>query len=460
MGRSGLLEERREQRAARRTQAHDDVAGYTDGDEASVDPDDYAWEPAPRWQCRCGYVNAGLDRCPSCGSRNPDGARRRPGEARAVSALEAWGRPGDGTGVGAPNRKVAGRAGRTVAGIILLNIASSAVTFALAAGGRLQTGDAIRLSLFTGLVFFALTAMWVRERAVVLDVRPVMSTGGTWSAAAEGAAVGGGCAIVLVAIARLVAGHAVLDPIASFLASEAIGPMLIGAFVLILAGPVVEELVFRGFLLEALRGRGQRVAALASAAAFSVAHLRFSQFRYYVAVGLVLAFLYLRRGLVASITAHAAFNGMLFVAALAAAHGPALTLSGAGATITVPATWQVVDAPGDAALAAMGPSGAVIELGSQGVDTGGAGPEVLAENLRAGVVGLPDGLSFDPTTVDLIELPAGRAVSVNADVYGHEGRMVALLRGEQLWVITITTGGSDQAARDFTEALYTLQLPA
>ena len=32
-------------------------------------------------------------------------------------------------------------------------------------------------------------------------------------------------------------------------------------------------------------------------------------------------------------------------------------------------------------------------------------------------------------------------------------------RGDRLWVVTITTGGSDQARRDFSDALYTLRLP-
>lgn len=460
MARSGLLEARREQKAARRSEADDDAVGETAGGAPATDPDDWAWELAPRWHCRCGYVNAGFDRCASCGSRDPEkGTRKRSSDPRAMSALEAWERPGDGTSARTTNARVGGKAGRTVAAVVLLNVGISVASVVLAVAGRLQTGEAIRLSLFTGLVFYAVTAMWVRGRAVVLGVRPVVSRGSALTGAAEGAVVGGALAIILVAVARLVAGHPVLDPVASFLVSETLGPMLIGLFVLVVAAPVVEELVFRGFLAEALRRRGTRVAGLLSAAAFGMAHLRFSQFRYYLGMGMVFVFLYWRRGLVASVSAHAAFNGMLVVAALAVAHGPALTLSGAGASMTVPGTWQAVDPPVDSALAAMGPSGAVIELGSIGVDTGGAGPEVLARNLAAGAVPLPPGLFLDPASVGIMDLPAGRAVSVNADVYGQDGRMVALLRGDRLWIATITTGGSDQARRDFSDALQTLRLP-
>ncbi len=63
----------------------------------------------------------------------------------------------------------------------------------------------------------------------------------------------------------------------------------IAALLIVLIGPVVEELVFRGFLAEALRGRGRRGAVLLSAAAFSLAHLRLAQFRYYLFLGVVLA---------------------------------------------------------------------------------------------------------------------------------------------------------------------------
>ncbi|HEV3400469.1 MAG TPA: type II CAAX endopeptidase family protein [Acidimicrobiales bacterium] len=427
--------------------------------QADVELDGPAWEGAGKWTCRCGYVNAGFDRCPSCGARRSltdGGPERRPG---AVSPSEGWERPAATPAVPLRRRRIDSKVARTVGGIILLNVVIQVFTASLAVQSGAETGDAIRLSLFSGLVFFAFAALWVLGRSTVLGVRPVLRSGSALAGAGEGAVVGGGLAIVFTAVAYVASGHPVVDPVAGLLASETVGPLLIGGFILIVAAPVVEELVFRGFLAEALRGRGRRVAGLLSAAAFSIAHLRFEQFRYYVGMGLVLFYLYWRRGLSGSIAAHAAFNGMLFVAALAVAHGPALTLTDSGATVTLPGRWQPADVGIDADIAAIGPAGAWFGLGHQDIDATGVEPEHFAQNLRTGVLVLPSAIAIDPDTISVIDLPAGRAVSFDAEVEGHEGRMVALLRNDRLWWLTLTTAGSSRASGDFNDALLSLQLP-
>jgi membrane protease YdiL (CAAX protease family) len=427
--------------------------------QADVELDGPAWDGAEKWACRCGYVNAGFDRCPSCGGRRSltdGGPERRPG---AVSPLEGWERPAAAPAVPLRRRRIDSKVARTVGGIILLNVVIQLLTASLAVQSGAETGDAIRLSLFSGLVFFAFAALWVLGRSTALGVRPVLRSGSALAGAAEGAVVGGGLAIVLTGVTYLAAGHPVVDPIAGLMASETVGPLLIGVFVLVVTAPVVEELVFRGFLAEALRGRGRRVAGLLSAAAFSVAHLRFSQFRYYVAMGLVLFCMYWRRGLSGSIAAHAAFNGMLFVAALAVAHGPALTLTASGATVTLPGTWQPTDAGWGEEIAAVGPAGAWFGLGQQEIDATGVEPEHFAQNLRTGVFVLPPDITIHRDTISIIDLPAGRAVSVDADVQGHEGRVVALIRTDRVWWLTLTTGGSARASGDFNDALLNLRLP-
>jgi membrane protease YdiL (CAAX protease family) len=420
-------------------------------------PQGPAWDGSEQWKCRCGYVNAGFDRCPSCGARrsSTDGG---PARAEAVSAVEAWDRPLSSGPVPRRRSGIDSKVARTVGGVILLNVVIQAATASLAAQSGVETGDAIRLALFSSLLFFAFTALWVLGRSTVLGVRPVLRSGSALAGAAEGAVVGGGLAIVFTAVAYVASGHPLLDPVASLLASESVGPLRIGGFVLVVAAPVVEELVFRGFLAEALRGRGRRVAAFLSAGAFAVAHLRFEQFRYYVGMGLVLFYAYGRRGLSGSIAAHAAFNGILFVAALAVAHGPALTFTAGGATVTLPGTWQRTDAPPWSDFAAVGPAGAWIGVGHQEVETVGVEPEHFAENLRTGRFLLPSEMSLDPERVVVIDLPAGRAVSMDAEISGHEGRVVALLRSDRVWWLTMTTGGSARASADFNDALLSLKL--
>ncbi|MFN2608930.1 MAG: type II CAAX prenyl endopeptidase Rce1 family protein [Acidimicrobiales bacterium] len=247
------------------------------------------WDHIALWRCDCGYVNAGSGRCAACGSRHPDRPAPAPGGLRALAlpepvddawagaAADAWARRRG------PSSRAGSGAGRTVAGTIVLNVVLQVAAIASSQG--METGPAIRLSLVAGVAFYGLCALWVLARSTVLGVRPVARIGRVAPALAEGAVVGAGLAVVLVAGLRLAAGHPVLDPVTGLLTSSGPAALILGTVVLVLLGPLVEELVFRGFLAEALRPHGARFALVVSAAAFSVAHLRFAQFRYYAAMG-------------------------------------------------------------------------------------------------------------------------------------------------------------------------------
>jgi membrane protease YdiL (CAAX protease family) len=89
----------------------------------------------------------------------------------------------------------------------------------------------------------------------------------------------------------------------------------IGAVSAILVAPVAEELFFRGFLFGALRRRfGVGIAAVASAVPFALVHLYLLLMPLLFAFGIVLAYIYERRGsLFASMAAHAAFNVVGFL---------------------------------------------------------------------------------------------------------------------------------------------------
>lgn len=318
----------------------------------------------------------------------------------------------------------------------------------------------IRVSLLTGLAYYTFAAAWVWARSAELNIRPFtgLVPKKTLVGAAEGFIVGGVGAALLFAGIRVVVGRPLLDPSTALLTTQGnVVLLLLGILLIAVAAPVVEELVFRGFLAEAFRDRGKRVAVLVSAVAFSLAHLRLSQFRYYLGVGILLAIVYWRRGLVGSIAAHATFNGMLILLAAAAAHGPALEVRTAGFTVGVPQTYQVSTDVFREDLVAIGPLGAQIEFAHVDVDV----PEArdLAGEMVRGQLPFPPELVVDAASVAVLPFPAGEAVSVNVTVEGQPGRMVALPRPGRLWIATVISDGNHRTLVDFDRMLASWRIP-
>lgn len=64
----------------------------------------------------------------------------------------------------------------------------------------------------------------------------------------------------------------------------------------VIVGPVMEELVFRKILLDRIAGYGQLISMLLSGLIFGVAHGNFYQFFYAFALGVIFAWVYLRTG--------------------------------------------------------------------------------------------------------------------------------------------------------------------
>jgi|Deesub1362B_J571_1020462.scaffolds.fasta_scaffold07515_2 hypothetical protein len=102
-----------------------------------------------------------------------------------------------------------------------------------------------------------------------------------------------------------------------------LNPLLLNLYVGI-AAPVMEEIIFRGFLLERLRRRiNQSAALLASSAAFGAYHLLFG-WGWFKAVdmtlvGMIFGAVYLRYRLAGSIASHIANNAASILATLALA---------------------------------------------------------------------------------------------------------------------------------------------
>lgn len=89
---------------------------------------------------------------------------------------------------------------------------------------------------------------------------------------------------------------------------EGTSPLSVLIFVVIL-GPIVEELIFRKYLVDALYPFGEKVAILTSALLFAVFHGNFYQFFYAALLGGLFAFIYCRTGKIRyTIILHSIFN--------------------------------------------------------------------------------------------------------------------------------------------------------
>ena len=419
---------------------------------------DNGW--ATRWRCRCGYDNTGRDRCLMCNEPAP-AALHGPTRSSNGSSNGSTGGRAAPPPVFGPPVKTGTKANRTVLGFIAANVVLQIAEIAYFAGNDVPRASAIKASLFIGLAFYAVAALWVLGRSATLKLRPSVGLETAAVGAAEGVVVGGVAAVLLVGTLRLVTGHPVLDPSAALLASQgSVGALLLGFVVVVLAAPVVEELVFRGFLAESYRPHGSRLAIILSAGAFSLAHLAPAQLGYYLVMGVALGIMYWRRGLVGSIATHAAFNGLLLAVAVAAAHGPAVEHGLVGATIAVPGTYHVgTPFQGEDDLVARGPLGAVIELVHVGLPGAVPTADDLARVLAQGGLALPPQIDVQTSSVTVVDLPSGRAVSMLADIDGRHGRVVIVPGTGAIWVASYRSDGTTRSSADFDRMLQSLTLP-
>lgn len=392
------------------------------------DDDDDGWTAI--WSCLCGYGNVGRERCARCG-------KRAPAEVRDAGGLWIV----DDKVAAVPKARAGRNAWRTVAATIGLNLLVQIVVAGFVIANNMGLAASVKVSLFVALGYYSAVALWVLGRSVDLGLRPRTGRSTALVGAAEGFVIGGGLALLLVAVIRVVVGRPVLDPTTAVLAAQSsVFPLIVGFLMIALFGPVVEELVFRGFLAEAFRGRGRRAAIWISAIGFSLAHLRLSQFRYYVAMGVVFGLVYWRRGLIGSIAAHTAFNGMLVVVAVAATHGPAQHVRTSSFTATVPAAWTVEESRMGDEMVADSPLGSRVELLRMDV-TDNPDVSILARSFAGGAAVLLPGITVNRASVVVVDFPAGPAVAMSVDVSGYDGRVVMIPTPEHLWVATFRSGG-------------------
>jgi membrane protease YdiL (CAAX protease family) len=430
------------------------------------------------WLCdSCGYSNANLDRCIMCNARGPS-AQKTPARTATATAeagtVEGEADDDDSTlkvaefrkasyaTTQAPNKRARRanrkRATRTIWQVIGALVVSELLTGMAAFSWGIEGADLIKFNLLTSVVFFGMIGLFALARSAEMQIRPRLVRGSKAWAVAEGVLVGGSEALAVTFLFRWITGGVSADSASFGLAAEGTAFMLLfGVLVFVIMAPLAEELVFRGFMAEVFRSRGKWVAVCASALAFALAHRMLIMLPYFFVGGVILALVYFHRGLIASISAHAAFNGMLLVVALVLVAGPPQHIESGGSTFVLPGHWQV-DHNDDGNVVATGPLSAMFELTY--VDMPGpVSTTHLALPLGNSGLIMPGDVVIDQDTVTITQIPAGEAVSFDADVYGMDGKVVMLPRDTRVWILSITTTGSERAVEDWQGILWSWRVP-
>jgi membrane protease YdiL (CAAX protease family) len=327
-------------------------------------------------------------------------------------------------------------------------------------GRRLTIGTALTLLLYAVVSLLAGSRLAGGFRGPRPDdgshIRPRLLEGEPgWNAIGVGAAIGAGAGVVAGALVSLLSGKLSSDSdMVAVFSERHVVPILAIVFIAVVAAPVIEEVLFRGLLVEAFRSRGRTSAILAGAVAFSFWHLNPGALRYYVAMGFLLGYVYWRLGLAGSISAHAAFNGTLVLLAfLTLASGPS-TITQAGVVLDLPHTWHVVDeglAP-KTDLVVESPTGAAFVV--EHVDATQLSAQRFGPPQEA-LTRLPAG-ARSPRTLSVAGGPAVRFGVTLKD--GTPSDVVVVPKGNGIYVVTLVASGSEDAERRFGEMLDSLQL--
>ena len=334
------------------------------------------------------------------------------------------------------------------------------ISYLLSENPSISPATYLRYAMVLTLALYAVVGLLVVTQ-ITPSVRLRWHDGRPALGVATGLLVGGGLSLLLLLIVSASAGHLDPDPRIVLLMSEGDAPHVIATVLITCAAaPLVEEVLFRGLLLESQRGRGTRVAIWISALAFAVWHLNPSALRYYALMGALLGWLYTRRGLACSMAAHVGFNGVLTLAALSLVLSPGATVSLDGLTAQLPSGWQTASAselPGTltdtgSALGFHGPSGAAVVVVSFATPTAPSIDDVY-DRLSGGGFG-----HADTSALHEIRLPVGLAVEVVQQFHGDEATVVFLPHAGRSYELALRGAGSVKARSDFDRILNSLRV--
>ena len=345
--------------------------------------------------------------------------------------------------------------------VIAINIIVQATTYFLVRSSKVKPDTAISIGLWVSFGFYALIAVVALRNRAAKQVHMAWTVGAGGVSIRRGLLVGGCASALVLGLQSLALHHLVGDPTVRLVVSDgSIWRILAAISLFVVVAPVVEELVFRGVLAEALRHRGPRAAIAISALLFALAHLRPANLVYYTLIGLLLGRLYFRYGLKASIAAHAVFNGLLVGAAILSVVGPARTYTVEGAVIHLPAAWRTVPtiSPSPSHLALQGPSASAIIVIELPVPAGTVfNPDDMRVAAARHLIPMPAGGVIN--SVRTVSYPAGQAALVDYTVGGQPGDVAVMIERSREWVFVLSPAGSSRATTDFNHMMQHLTLP-
>jgi hypothetical protein len=219
--------------------------------------------------------------------------------------------------------------------------------------------------------------------------------------------------------------------------------------------PLVEETVFRGVCAGSLLAKGSAAALWLSALAFAIWHMHPASLRYYALMGLLLGRLWQKRGLLGSMSAHACFNGVLTLAAIAATTGAASYTSYGQLRFELPGGWHT----GPSTLSTQvysGPAGASLAF-NRGPAAPGLSADVLLEHLR-GKEGTTVAFPLAAGSEREVDVHGTTGVEADVTVASQPGHMLVVPSDGVLYTIVIITGGSPNGEADWHHLEQTLHL--
>ncbi|HEX4654845.1 MAG TPA: type II CAAX endopeptidase family protein [Mycobacteriales bacterium] len=356
---------------------------------------------------------------------------------------------------------LSGSALALVAIAIGIGIVATVVSWALGHNDRLEPATYIRYAIVLTLGVYVLVGGLIVTR-LVPGVSLRWHRGRPARSILVGAVYGVALGAGMVWLVTTASGHLGSDARFVTVMSEGdVAHIVVGFGIAVVCAPLVEETLFRGLLLESMRARSATAALLTSAVCFALWHLNIAvvPLVYYSLMGCMLGRIYMKRGLAGSMAAHAAFNGVLTVAALAIVLAPATTITSGGISIKAPGGWrQHTGSEVGGGLVLEGPSESAL-LVQQEPSAATPTTATMLARLQAGLLSV-DGvdLGVDASSAREVKLPAGPAVEVDITAQGHAGTLVYLPRPGAIVEVVFMSGGSLKARSDFPGMVESLRV--
>lgn len=331
------------------------------------------------------------------------------------------------------------------------------VIYQASGGAFIHSGDVVDVSLRRVIVytlaFYVLVGAGLLTFVLRARVRFVWQRKGVERALLLGLPLGAAGGLLGVAVNSAASGHLASDPrVTAMVGGGGVARLFLTFAIVSVLAPLVEETIFRGICAGSLLARGTAPAVWVSAIAFSIWHLNPAALRYYAVMGIVFAAIWLKRGLLASMSAHAAFNGVLAIAAVMATSGAPTDVTFDDIAVTVPGGWHVDpahDTPNGVIID--GPAGSALLLMRQPADA--ADDPTTSDD---GVVTGDAGLRIDPSSIIHSTTRLGPAVSGDVRVRNQPGHVMVVTYHDTLYEVFIITAGNPAAEhswRDITTSL-------